>query len=98
MLYLVSKKKNPLTATSVSFALITPILLFTKELHCHAVTESVDTKITLKTIGEEVPATWRWARAGVGTESWSDQESHCVCQTPGYGSQAALIPQTFVFH
>lgn len=97
MLYLLSKQK-PLTATSVSFALMTLILLFARKLHCCAAAESVGTKITSKTIGEEVPATWRCARAGVGTESWSDQENHCVCQTPGHGSQAALMPQTFVFH
>lgn len=33
-----------------------------------------------------------------GRELWSGQKTCYVCQTPGHGSQAALLPQTFDFH
>lgn len=90
--YLLSKQK---LLTSVSFALMTPILLFTKGLHPCAVAESVGTEITSDIICQEVPVTWRWERAGMCMESWSVQKPRYVCQTPG---QAALMPQTFAFH
>jgi len=95
-LYLLSKHK-PLTPTRASFALLTLILQFPKGPHWRSAAESLGTEITSETISQGVPATWRWVRAGVGTESWSGQKPRCVCQTPGRGSQAALMPQSFAF-
>lgn len=33
----------------------------------------------------------------MGMELWSGQKTRYVCQTPGHGSQAALMPPTFAF-
>lgn len=83
--------KKPQAPISVTFAVMTPILLFTKGLRWCASAKSMG---VADIIVQEVPGTWRWVRARMGMKSWSCQKPCCVSQIPA----VAARPQIFAFH